>query len=143
MTGPATPEDLYRHGLRLLLDKDMAGWAALCAEDVVLEFPFSPHGYPTRLEGRAAAAGYPHDYPDHIDLREILSLQIHRTDTPGTIVAEWRAAARVVATGEPFEPAYVAVVTVEGGLMTRYRDYWNPLAMPASMGEAKTTGAAR
>ncbi|MCW7986678.1 nuclear transport factor 2 family protein [Streptomyces sp. WAC01526] len=133
-----TPAELYRHGLQLLLDKNMDAWVALCDDHAVFEFPFAPDGYPKRLEGRAAIAAYLQDYPDHIDLQAFPHLEIHGTDSPDTIVVEMRATGRFVATGAPYEMSYIAVVTVVGGCITHYRDYWNPLAIPASMSEAKS-----
>ncbi|MFE0374286.1 nuclear transport factor 2 family protein [Streptomyces inhibens] len=140
-TAPPTPTDLYRHGLRLLLDKDIDGWVALCDDHAVFEFPFAPDGFPKRLDGRPAIAAYMRDYPTHIDLQDFPHLEIHRTDTPDTIVVEMRAIGRIVATGAPYEMAYIAVVTVKNGRITHYRDYWNPLAVPASMTEAKSSWA--
>nr|WP_329148626.1 MULTISPECIES: nuclear transport factor 2 family protein [unclassified Streptomyces] len=133
-----SPPDLYRHGLRLLLDKDIDGWVALCDDHVVFEFPFAPDGYPKRLDGRAAIAAYLRDYPDHIDLHAFPHVEIHRTGRPDTIVVEMRATGRIVATGAPYEMDYVVVMTAAGGRITRYRDYWNPLGIPASMEAAKT-----
>ncbi|MEU6480796.1 nuclear transport factor 2 family protein [Streptomyces sp. NPDC047017] len=126
---PTSPQELFRHGLRLLLDKDIDAWVALWAEDGVMEFPFAPEGRPRRLAGRAAVAAYMRPYPDHIDLRDFPELTVHETTDPGTIVAELRGVGRLVATGGPFDMRYVAVVTVRDGLITGYRDYWNPLAL--------------
>ncbi|MEU6238385.1 nuclear transport factor 2 family protein [Kitasatospora sp. NPDC047058] len=123
------PAELYRHSLRLLLDKDIPAWVGLWAEDGVMEFPFAPPGRPRRLEGRGAVAGYMRDYPDHIDLHDFPDLRIHQSTDPGTIVVEMRGVGRVVATGRPFDMTYIAVVTVRDGRFTSYRDYWNPLAV--------------
>ncbi|MEJ8649558.1 nuclear transport factor 2 family protein [Streptomyces sp. MS1.AVA.3] len=135
---PTAPAEVYRHGLHLLLDKDIDGWVALCDEHVVFEFPFAPDGYPKRLEGRAAVAAYMQDYPDHLDVHAFPHLEIHRTDAPDTVVVEMRAVGRIVATGAPYEMPYIAVVTVVNGRFTHYRDYWNPLMVPASMSAAKS-----
>ncbi|WP_329258475.1 nuclear transport factor 2 family protein [Actinoallomurus sp. NBC_01490] len=40
-----------------------------------------------------------------------------------------RGVGRLVQTGDPFDMTYIAVVTVEDGRITFYRDYWNPLAV--------------
>ena len=136
MTDVMEPAELFRHGMRLLLDKDIDGWVGLFAKDVLVEFPFAPEGFPSRLEGRAALAEYMTGYPDHIDMREIPYLKIHRTDDPGTTVAEMRVTGLVVATGEPYEMGYVVVMTVDDGHIVRWRDYWNPLAIPTSVDEA-------
>lgn len=134
MSVTTAPADLYRHGLRLLLDKDIAGWTELWDEDGVLEFPFAPEGWPKRLEGRAAVAAYMRGYPDHVDLHDFPSVEILQTVAPETIVVEMRGVGRLVQTGGPFDMSYIAVVTVKDGLITHYRDYWNPLAVqdPAS-----------
>ncbi|ANZ14187.1 ketosteroid isomerase-like protein [Streptomyces noursei ATCC 11455] len=132
-TAHRTPEDLFRHGLRLLLDQDFAAWVDLWDERGVFEFPFAPEDRPRRLEGKSAVAAYMRDYPRHIELHDFPHLTIHQTQDPGTIIAEMGAVGRLVATDEPFAMSYVAVVTVADGRIAHYRDYWNPLAIPASL----------
>ncbi|MER5810933.1 nuclear transport factor 2 family protein [Streptomyces sp. NPDC002033] len=128
--GPAA--QVFRHGLRLLLAKDVPGWVGLWADDGVMEFPFAPPGRPARLDGRAAVAAYMRDYPDHIDLHDFPDVRIHESTDPGTIVVEMRGVGRLVATDSPFDMTYIAVVTVRDGRFTSYRDYWNPLAVQAA-----------
>ncbi|MER6336210.1 nuclear transport factor 2 family protein [Streptomyces tendae] len=129
MPTPMPPSDLFRHGLRLLLDKDIDGWVGQWADDGVMEFPFAPEGRPRRLEGRAAVAAYMRHYPDHIDLHDFPELRVHETTDARTVVVEMRGVGRLVRTGAPFDMTYIAVVTVEDGRFTSYRDYWNPLAL--------------
>jgi uncharacterized protein len=124
-----SPELLFRDSLRMMLEKNTSGWVDLWAADGIMEFPFAPEGWPPRLEGRDAIAAYIRDYPDHIDLHDIPDLLIHQTSDPRTIVVEMRAVGRLVETDKPFEMKYIAVVTVENGRITSYRDYWNPLAV--------------
>ncbi|MGW6735933.1 nuclear transport factor 2 family protein [Streptomyces sp. NPDC055013] len=131
MPATTSPADLYRHSLRLLLDKDIPAWVGLWADDGVMEFPFAPPDWPERLEGREAVAAYMRDYPDHIDLHGFPDLRIHETTDAGTFVVEMRGVGRMVATGGPFDMTYIAVVTVQDGRFTSYRDYWNPLAVQA------------
>ncbi|RLL67689.1 nuclear transport factor 2 family protein [Streptomyces sp. Z26] len=137
----ADPAELFRHGLRLLLDKDIDGWVALWDEDGTMEFPFAPPRAPSRLDGRAEVAAYMREYPDQVDLRAIPHLEIHRTQDPGTIVVEMRATGRLVVTDSPYEMAYVAVVTVRNGRFHHYRDYWNPLGLPDSWHAEDATDA--
>ncbi|EGX59749.1 hypothetical protein SZN_11238 [Streptomyces zinciresistens K42] len=130
MPEPTSPaEDVYRHGLRLMLDKDIPAWVDLWAENGVMEFPFAPDGWPRRLENREAVAAYMRHYPDHIDLQEFPELRVHQTTDPETIVVEMRGIGRLVETGRPFDMTYIAVVTVRNGHFTSYRDYWNPLQL--------------
>ncbi|MEU0212777.1 nuclear transport factor 2 family protein [Streptomyces canus] len=129
MTTHTAPADLYRHGLKLLLDKDIAAWIDLWDDNGVFEFPFAPDGWPKRLEGKAAIADYMRGYPDHIDLHDFPYVETHQTTAAQTIVVEMRAVGRLVETGSPYDMTYIAVVTVEDGRITRYRDYWNPLVV--------------
>ncbi len=129
MTTLLAPAELYRHGLQLLLEKDIPAWTALWDEDGILEFPFAPQGWPERLEGRQAIADYMRHYPDHVDLHDFPEVTVHQATVPETIVVEMRGVGRLVKTGSPFDMTYIAVVTVKDGLITSYRDYWNPLAV--------------
>ncbi|MGP3998807.1 nuclear transport factor 2 family protein [Streptomyces sp. 8N706] len=129
MPANTSPADLYHHSLQLLLDKDIPAWVGLWAEDGILEFPFAPQGWPERLEGKEAIAAYMRHYPDHIDLYDFPDVRIHRTTEPETIVVEMRGVGRMVETDGPFDMSYIAVVAVQDGRFTSYRDYWNPLAV--------------
>ncbi|MFE7773296.1 nuclear transport factor 2 family protein [Streptomyces sp. NPDC057445] len=129
MTIPMAPAELYRHGLRLLLEKNIPAWVDLWDEDGVLEFPFAPQGWPERLEGRQAIADYMRHYPDHVDVHDFPDVKIHRTTDSETIVVEMRGVGRLVVTDSPFDMTYIAVVTVKDGRIISYRDYWNPIAV--------------
>ncbi|MFJ8433851.1 nuclear transport factor 2 family protein [Kitasatospora sp. NPDC094019] len=129
MTVPITAAELYRHGLQLLLRKDIPGWVELWDEDGVQEFPFAPEGWPGRLEGKSSVAEYMRHYPDHVDLHAFPDVKIHETTDAGTIVVEMRGVGRLVRSDTPFDMTYIAVVTVVNARITSYRDYWNPLAV--------------
>jgi len=119
--------DLVDHGIDLLLEHDMAGFAGLWAEDGVLEFPFAGPGYPKRVEGRDAIREYLRDYPNLLDVREVVAKTVHETTDPAVVVAEFTVAGVVVATGKPYRFSYIAVITIRDGEIVSYRDYWNPL----------------
>jgi uncharacterized protein len=126
---PIAPADLYRHSLRLLLDKNIAAWVDLWDDNGTMEFPFAPDGWPTRLAGKQAIAEYMRHYPDHIDLHDFPNLTIRQTTDDETIVVEMRGVGRLVDSDEQFDMSYIAVVTIRDGRFTSYRDYWNPLAL--------------
>lgn len=126
--------DLVDHGIDLLLKHDMAGFAGLWAEDGVLEFPFAGPGYPKRVEGRDAITEYLRDYPNLLDIREVVAKTVHETTDPAVVVAEFTVGGVVVATGKPYELSYIAVITVQDGEIRHYRDYWSPLAAAEVLG---------
>ena len=129
MSVPTPPADLFRHSLRLLLDKNIPARVDLWAEDGHMQFPFAPEGWPARLDGKEAIAAYMRHYPDHIDLQDFPDLTIHQTTDPQTIVVEMRGTGRLVQDAGPFDMTYIAVVAVRDGRFASYRDYWNPLAV--------------
>jgi ketosteroid isomerase-like protein len=128
------PVDLVEHALDLLLKHDMAGFAGLWAEDGIVEFPFASAGYPARVEGRDAIREYVRDYPNLLDIREVTAKTVHETADPAVVVVEFTVAGVAVATQKPYELSYIAVITVEGGEIRRYRDYWSPLAAAEVLG---------
>jgi uncharacterized protein len=88
MSDSQKPAELFRRSLDAFLAKDMRAWADLCAEDVLVEFPFAPAGTPSRLDGRVAIFEYLRNYPKIIDVHEIDSLEIYPTDRPDTVMTQ-------------------------------------------------------
>ncbi|MGW3349640.1 nuclear transport factor 2 family protein [Nonomuraea rubra] len=131
---PRTPEETIRRLLDLLLAKDMDAIADLWAEQGTGEFPFAAGDAPRRLAGRDAVRDYLAGYPERMDVREIPVVTVHHTQRPDTIVVEFTAHGYTVRTGEPYRMDYISVITVHDGLITRYRDYWSPLAAASATG---------
>jgi uncharacterized protein len=112
----------------------MEAVAELWAEQGTAEFPFAEGESPRRLAGREAVRSYLAGYPERMDVRAIPALTVHHTQQPDTIVVEFNAQGRTVSTGDPYELDYITVITTRDGLITRYRDYWNPLATASAAG---------
>ncbi|MEV7871095.1 nuclear transport factor 2 family protein [Streptomyces sp. NPDC088124] len=127
-TAAQTPVAVFRRATDHLLAHDMAAFAALYADDAVMEFPFAPPGRPQRLDGRAAVEAYLDGYTDLLDIQRIHDVTVHETTNPEVIVAELAISGRIVATDAPYTARYVAVLTIVDGLIRHYRDYWSPLA---------------
>lgn len=134
--------ELVRHALKLLSAKDMTAFAGLWAENGVIEFPFAAPGYPPRVEGRAAIQEYLRDYPDILDIREIVQQVVHQSTDPEVVIGEFEVAGIVPRTGKPYRMRYVAVVTVRDGEIQLYRDYWSPQAAAEALGGMDTLNQA-
>ncbi|GAB3457982.1 nuclear transport factor 2 family protein [Streptomonospora sediminis] len=125
--------------LELLVAKDMDGVAGLWAPEGAAVFPFAEAGAPTRLSGREAVRGYLAGYPGVYDVSGVPAVQVHRTaGTPETIVAEFSTEGRTVRTGAPYRMDYIAVITVQDGAITEYRDYWSPVQAARAAGGLQT-----
>ncbi|SOD62786.1 hypothetical protein SAMN06297387_107160 [Streptomyces zhaozhouensis] len=118
----------------LTLAKDMNAVADLWAPDGIAEFPFAAEGSPRVLRGREEVRAYLADYPRLMDVEELAALTVRPTDQTDTVVVEWTATGRAVATSRPYRLDYVVVLTVRDGLIVLYRDYWSPLAAAAAAG---------
>jgi ketosteroid isomerase-like protein len=136
MSNTLTAVELLRRSLDTFLAKDMKGWADLCDENVVVEFPFAPDAPSRKIVGRAAVYEYLRNYPNVIDVKTIPTLKTHATDDPNIAIAEWSASGKVIANGNPYEMSYATFVTLRNGLIVNYREYWNPLAFTAALSGA-------
>jgi len=132
-----TAAQLLKRSLDTFLAKDMKGWAELCDENVVVEFPFAPDVATRKLVGRAAIYEYLKNYPSVIDVQRTPTLKIIATDDPNMAIAEWSVSGRVISNGNPYEMSYATFVTVKNGLIVNYREYWDPMAFMAAMSGAK------
>ncbi|GAB3483723.1 nuclear transport factor 2 family protein [Amycolatopsis cihanbeyliensis] len=131
---PRTPEETFRRLLELMLAKDTDAVAELWAEDGTAEFPFATGSAPRRLAGRDQVRDYLARLPEVMDMREVPAITVHHTHQPDTVVVEFTGTGRTVRTGEPYRLDYIVVTTVQDGLITRYRDYWSPLATASATG---------
>jgi uncharacterized protein len=132
-----TAAQLLKRSLDTFLAKDIKGWAELCDENVVVEFPFAPDLATRKLVGRAAIYEYLKNYPSVIDVQRTPTLKVNSTDDPNMAIAEWSVSGRVISNGNPYEMSYATFVTVKNGLIVTYREYWNPMAFMAAMQGAK------
>lgn len=130
--GP-TAAQLLKRSLDTFLAKDMKGWADLCDENVVVEFPFAPDVASRRMVGRAAIYAYLKDYPNVIDVKCMPTLKILETTDPNVAIVEWSVSGRVIPNGNPYEMSYATFVTVRNGLIVNYREYWNPMVFMAAL----------
>ncbi len=124
---------LLRRSLDTFLAKDIAGWALLCDENVVVEFPFAPDEASRRMVGRTAIYDYLKHYPSVIDVKKTNAMTIYGTDDTNLAIVEWSVSGQVIANGNPYEMSYATFVTFKNGLIVNYREYWNPCAFIAAM----------
>ncbi|MDY0969224.1 MULTISPECIES: nuclear transport factor 2 family protein [Sphingomonas] len=136
---------LLRQTLGDRIDADASSFVEMMAEDGVMEFPYSPAGLPTRLEGRAAIATHLMGLSEIIAFDRMGAAVVHPSTDPNVVIIEFEGFGRGVATGEPYDQRYVSVIRTAGGRIVHYRDYWNPLVVlratkGAALVDALTTG---
>ena len=127
---------LLRTALELLPDRPEAGLLDMVRDDVVFEFPYAARSMVRRVIGRDGLAEHFAKFSKLFELDRLKLEAVHRSDRGRTVVFEFTAAGRCVATGRPYPQRYVSVVELREGLIARYRDYWNPQVLLDAMGDS-------
>jgi ketosteroid isomerase-like protein len=114
--------------LRLLTSGELKAWGELFTADAIFTFPFAPAGMSAELHGSAALQAHMQNFVGTFDVRAV-NLQFIETASPDITVAKWTLDGTAKPTGKLFRQDCVGVVRTDGdGRITRYDDYWNPLA---------------
>ena len=125
-------EQVLLTALAALTRDDVRPWVEMFAPEGIQEFPYAPAGNPTRLVGKPAVAAYLADYTKMVHLHHIGPCTF-RHSADATVV-EFTAEGHAVPTGNQFTMQYVSIIEHQGGKITRYIDYWNPLVALAALG---------
>ncbi|KQQ59613.1 ketosteroid isomerase [Rhizobium sp. Leaf311] len=120
---------LLQQALGDLVSAEATSFLDMCDDNIVFEFPYAPDGLTERLVGKAALEAY---LPTVADLLTIETMSLNRV-----IIAAGSEAATIEfsckgysnETGARYDQIYVSVIDLKGGLITRYRDYWNPVIL--------------
>lgn len=126
-------QDAFRNHLKHLSGGDIEAWVNLWQEDGVLEFPYGPAGFPEMKKGKADLFDYMQNFPKHFEV-QFKDLEFHLTVDPELVIAEFKSVGKHRETGNPYNQTYISVVQTKDGLITRYRDFWNPLVAIESVG---------
>lgn len=120
-------QQTFLNHLEFLSTKRIDDWMNLFSPTGVLEFPYAPPGYPTRLTGHNELRAYIHDFMTGFDVA-FDEVVFHETIDATLVIAELRGHGASLTTGAPYEQVYISVVRTTDSLITHYSDYWNPLA---------------
>lgn len=132
--------DLAARAVILQGERDFDGLRAICAPDVVLEFPFHPHG-PQEYKGVDAMMGQFNVLSAFATLT-VEPVQIF--DTGGDVVIVEGRSRGTYRSGRPdYENHYLFVLSFRDGQLTRWREFFNPLeAMKQNYGKPRPDKAA-
>lgn len=128
-------EQTIRDFLRLLAEKDMDAWIELWTEDAVQEMPFSPAGFPTKVEGREAIRKHYSNLPQTMGRMAFPNLVIHPMLDPSWVVAEYRGEIEVLATDHPYNNHYCGLFHFREGRIALFREYYNPTVLSEAFGD--------
>lgn len=120
---------MLREALGSRISPDAVTFLEMLADDGVMEFPYSPPGLPSRLDGKAAIARHLEGLGAVIAFDRMGSPVVHATTDPDMTILEFEGSGRSVSTGELYDQRYISVIRTDAGRIVHYRDYWNPLVV--------------
>ncbi|MFI9560226.1 nuclear transport factor 2 family protein [Nonomuraea endophytica] len=115
--------------------RDIPAMTALLADDFVFEMPYADP--PAELRGRQAMAdtltaflapgsGFYAEFTFH-------DIAVHPLKEPGRFFAEYRSVGTVAGSGHVYRQRYAAYLEVRDGLVTLWREYFNPLTLKQAL----------
>jgi ketosteroid isomerase-like protein len=120
---------MLRTALGSRIAPEAASFLDMMADNGVMEFPYSPPGLPTRLDGRAAIARHLESLGSMIAFDHMGEPTVYATTDSDVTILEFEGFGRGVSTGESYEQRYISVIRTDAGRIVHYRDYWNPLVV--------------
>ena len=128
-------EQAVRDFLTSLETKDMDAFAAVWTEDAVQEMPFSPDGFPTRVEGRDNLIQHYAAWPEISGSANFTDeLIFYSMENPTMVFAEWRGAVEIIPTGRLYEQRYGGLFHVVDGKIQLFREYYDPIVFIEAFG---------
>lgn len=115
--------------LRDRLDPGAGTFVEMFAPNGVLEYPFAPPGLNTPLEGRDAIVANFERVRKLLRIDGVTDAVLHQTSDQRLAIIEFYGHGEGLLTAEPYRQRYISVIEMEGGYITHYKDYWNPLTV--------------
>lgn len=126
--------DVVRRYLDAVGSLDLPALATTFADDVVMDLPFAPPGFPRRVEGADVVAFFD-GLPAMITPLNFRDYAIESVDgDPGSVVAHYASDARILATDLPYRNQYVSRFRVVDGRITWFAEYFDPIALVEALG---------
>lgn len=109
---------------------DVDGMIAEVDDDIVLELPVAPDGYPRRVEGRK-------DYENLLRPAmtslwsefQLTRIEVRAEADPERVVAEYTSKGTIASTGKPYANTYVNLLRVRNGKITETKEFFDPTAL--------------
>jgi ketosteroid isomerase-like protein len=111
-------------------------FADLFAPDGVLTYPFAGPGHPAELRGQDAIRAF---FARMGSARELFTQDgvdavTWQTDDPEVVITQITHHGRSNVSGAPYQLTALGIIRVRDGLITRYEDYMDPIALARMLG---------
>jgi uncharacterized protein len=100
--------------------------------------PYSPEGFPARIEGKAAIRRHCGNLLTNYKFVRFPDRFFHFTSDPNRVWAEFRSEIQIKATGKSYNNTYACLFTLRDGRIIEYKEYANPLILLNAFGSPET-----
>lgn len=121
----------FRGVLDALARGDVEAVVRLHTEDVTIEYPFAPPGFPALVRGRAELRAFEQAIADRVATCAFRDVRIRALADEDGLLAEYRGEV-TLASGRPYANTYCAVVRCRDGLLHHVRKLYDPLVIVAA-----------
>ena len=140
---PLTPREVAEQ-VRKMVAGEGVEFADLFAADGVLAYPFAPPGQPPELRGQDAIRAFFAGLAGSRDLFTMRGIDTvtWQTDDPEVVVTQITHHGQSNVTGVPYRLTALGVIRVRDGMIVRYEDYMDPIALARLLGRTSDLAAA-
>lgn len=125
-----SPVEVLELRRQALLGRDAAAFADLFAPDGAIEMPFAGPGLPARISGQQAIKEmFDRTTSSQIELADVATTALYRTDDPEVVVVEVLAKGRMGSEGQSFAARSIQIFRIHDGKIVLFRDYFNPAGL--------------
>jgi ketosteroid isomerase-like protein len=140
---PMSPREVAEQVRKMVAGEGVV-FADLFAADGVLTYPFAPPGRPAELRGRDAIRAH---FAGLAQSRALFAMAgidavTWQTDDPEVAVTQITHHGTSNVTGRPYQLTALGIIRVRDGLIVRYEDYMDPIALARLFGRAGDLAAA-
>lgn len=107
---------------------------AMCDDNIVFKFPFTPKGSVTQVTGKPALTKYLSTVSKLIEFESFSDSIVHPSADGKTFIIEFSCKGLGIDTGLRYDQNYVAIIRLHNRKIVEYRDYWNPLILLEAVG---------
>ena len=100
---------------------------AMLAENVEIEHPYAPGGS-RRMVGRTTLIAHLRSTKEKFTVEHAQAVHVYRCEQRRAVIVEFDLAGHWLHSGTAYKQQCVAIIETDDGRITRYREYWNPLA---------------
>lgn len=123
-------------------EKDFDSFASFLTEDTLFDWPYLPlKEFPSSMRGAKAFIDMSRAGMEDCDGYHHVVDQFYDQSDPDTLIVEYHSQTTLKSTGQPYGNKYLGILRFDGGKVSFWREYLNPLPIIEAFGRDFTNEA--